>query len=59
MSRNSKWTKGAEIPTILQGQQTEWYDNEKDCFLVYMPSEQERCISTERNGTNEDFPRGL
>ena len=59
MSRNSERAKGAEIPAVFRGQQTEGYDDKKDCFLVYMPAEQERCISTEGYSTNKGFPRGF
>ena len=56
MPRNRQRSEGAEVPTVLEGDETEWNDNEENGFLVHMPAEEEWCIATERDCTNKRVP---
>lgn len=41
MPRNRQRSEGAEVPTVLEGDETEWDDNEENGLLVHMPAEEE------------------
>lgn len=56
MSRNRQRSEGAEVATVLEGDETEWDDNEENGFLVHMPAKEERCIATEGDRTDKGIP---
>jgi hypothetical protein len=44
------------MSTILEGNETERDDDEKNGFLVYMPPKQKRRVATKCYGTDECVP---
>lgn len=49
-------SEGAEVSSVFEGEQAEWYDDQKDGFLVDVPPEEEGCIAAERNGGDKGLP---
>lgn len=41
MARNCQRSEGAEVATVLEGDETEWNDDEENGFLMHMPTEEE------------------
>lgn len=56
MPSNCEGAESAEVATVLQGDETEGDNNQKNRFLVYMPTKEERCVTTQGNCTNECIP---
>ena len=40
MPRHSQWPESAKIAPVLESYEAEWYDDEQDCLLVYVPAEE-------------------
>jgi hypothetical protein len=59
VASHGQGSEGTKIPAISQCDQAEWYNDKQDCLFVYMPSEEERRIATERDGTDKGLPRRL
>jgi len=58
MASNSQWPKCAEVATVLESDQTEGNDDQKNGFLVHMPAEEEGCISAESQSSYKYLPVG-
>lgn len=56
MPRNCQRSECAEVATVLEGDKTEWDDDEENGFLVHMPAEEERCIAAEGDRTDKSIP---
>ena len=56
MSRNCQRPESAEISPILECQQAERDDHQKNSLLVYMPAKQKRRVATKGNSADECFP---
>lgn len=41
MACNRQRSEGAEVATVLEGDETEWNDDEENGFLMHMPTEEE------------------
>lgn len=47
------------MPPVPKGNETERDNDKKNSFLVHMPAEQERGVSTQGDSSNEGFPSRL
>lgn len=56
VSGNCQWSECAQIPSILQSYQTERDDHQQYGFLVNVPAEQKRGVSTESQTTHKVIP---
>lgn len=56
MARYRQRSEGAKIPSILEGNQTEWNYDEQNCLLMNMPAEEERGISTQCDRSHKRIP---
>ena len=56
MACYSQRSERTQVATIFECDQTERYNDQEDRFLVYMPSKQERSISTKGNCANKGIP---
>ena len=59
MPRDSQGPERTQIATILQGNETEWYYNKKDCLLVNVPAKQKRGVATQSDCANKCLPARL
>lgn len=56
MAGDSQWPECAEVATVLQSDQAEGNDDQKDSFLMNVPTEEERCVSTKRERSYKCIP---
>lgn len=56
MSCNSERTEGAEVPSIFNGDQAEWDNNQEHGFLVDVPPKQKRRVRAKSDGAHERLP---
>ena len=56
MARNRQRSEGAEVATVLEGDETEWNDDEENGLLMHMPTEEEWCIAAEGDRTDKRIP---
>lgn len=56
MACNRQRSEGAEVATVLEGDETEWNDDEENGFLMHMPTEEEWCITAEGDRTDKGIP---
>lgn len=58
MACDGQRPKCSEIPPIFQGPQAERYDHQENSFLVDVPTEEERGVTTQSDGSDESIPIG-
>ena len=58
MPGHGKRAEGVEVATVFEGDETERDDDEEDRLLMHVPSEEERCISAQRHGSDKRVPVG-
>lgn len=59
MAGHSQWSKCAEVPAIMKGNQAEGNDDKQNGFLMNMPSEEKGSITTKSDCADENLPGWL
>lgn len=58
MTGNGQWSESAEVSTILQSDEAEGDDDQKNCLLMDVPAEKEGGVSTKCHCSYKCLPVG-
>lgn len=59
VTRHGKWPKGSKVSAVLEREEAERDDDQQNGFFMYVPAEQERRVTAERESPDKGIPRWL